>query len=149
MKKTKIVHAVALLLAVVAMLLPFATSFSVVTTAENGMSREEIVTCNYLDVALVERGFLFPMIVFGATILSAVILAVSFLASNRVIHIALLVFTATALVCALLPIVTQGLEFFTPTSLTITYLLVCTLVFSVQYVVGKYFRSPLEEEETE
>ena len=130
------------LLPIIGALLPFSISFSIIHTSPNAASYEEIVACSYLQVLRYDAVFFVPIIAFALMVLLAATRILSCFVYTRAIKIAETALSAVSLVSVLSLIFLQGLERFTPTSLAMAFLLLCSLVISIQQLTGSHFIDP-------
>lgn len=147
MNKTKLAHMITVVLAVVAMALPYGAVCRFITV-ENDLQRESIETYSYFDTFPFGCGNLWPLFTAISTCVLLLLLGYTYFGTEtKGLQTALLVFSCAAFVFSLLPLVLYGLKFFNTTALCISYLLGCSIVMSVQRLTGKYFVSPFEEAE--
>lgn len=123
-------------------LLPFSLSFSIIHTSPNAASYEEIVACSYLQAMQYDAVFFIPLLAFVLMVLLAVTVVLTYFVRARALKTAAVVLSAASLVSVLALILWQGLERFTPTSLTVAFLLLCSLVISLQQLTGLRFIDP-------
>ncbi len=149
-KKTIIVHTVTAVLAVAAMVLPIGAVCRFTAPAESGVYHETVETYSYFDLLPYGYANVGPLL---TAILSCVLLAVLLLSfvigEKKGLHIAMTVLSAAATITSLLPLFMFGIGYYTPTALTITYLLACSVLMSVQRLTGRFFEREEEQEETE
>ena len=127
--------------------MPFSLSYSVIDGPEGSTLYEKIVTCNYLQAAPYDHTYYVPIAATVLTILLVVAVGLLFFVQHRALYVTSVVLSAVSLVAVLSLIVLHGLERFTPTSLTMAYLLVCSLIMSVQLLTGKRFIDPTKDDE--
>lgn len=150
MKKTTVVHAVTVALAVAAMALPIGAVCRFTAPAESGVYHETVETYSYFDLLPYGYANVGPLL---TAILSCVLLLALLLSfvvgEKKGLHIALTALSALAVITSLLPLLMFGIDYYTPTALTITYLLSCSVLMSIQRLTGRFFERKEEREETE
>lgn len=148
MNKTKSVHFIAVLLAVVLMVLPYGGVLKFATPHEGGNTTSTLETFSYFDPMLYGYGNFGPFLaaLFSSVLLILLMLVLLFLKESPSVRIAMVVMSSCALFSSLLPLIMYGVEFFTMTGLLISFLLACSLLMSIQRLTGKYFDSKDEEE---
>ncbi len=151
MKKTKIVHLVAVALALVAMILPYGSICRIISPSATGVQHETLETYSYFDLFPFGYGNFAPFLtaILTVAVLALLVSYMCFLKESRMLQIVLMVISCAAFVFSLLPLVLYGLKFFNATAMIISYLLGLSAFFSYQRLIGRYFVSPYEEDETE
>ncbi len=145
--KARVIHLIAVILAAVCAFLPFSLSYSVIDGPEGSTLYEKIVTCNFLQAAPYDHTYYIPIAATILTILLVVAVGLLFFVQHRALCVAMTALSALALVSVLSLVFLHGPERFTPTSLTMAYLLACSLIMSVQNLTGKHFIDPTKEDE--
>ncbi len=145
--KARAIHLITVILAAVCAFLPFSLSYSVIDGPEGSTLYEKIVTCNYLQAAPYDHTYYVPIAAAVLTIVLVATVGLSCFIQHRALCVASVVLSAASLAVVLSLIFLHGLERFTPTSLTMAYLLVCSLIMSIQQLTGKHFIDPTKDDE--
>lgn len=148
MNKTKYTHFITVLLAVVVMVLPYGGVLKFVTPHDSGATTAEFQTYSYFNPILYGYGNVGPLLtaILTSALLLVLVVLLMLPTETHGAQVVITTLSALALVTSLLPLVMFGAEYFTMAGLLIAFLLVCSLIMSVQRLTGKYF---LNTEETD
>ncbi len=151
MKNHKLLHIIVVALAIAAMLLPWGAVLRFVTPSESGVQHETLKTYSYFDPINYGYANFAPFICAIVTSVLFLLLVFCYFGNeNKGMRVALAVLSGGAFVLSVLPLILYGFKYFNMTALTISYLLACSFMMSIQRLTGKYFlKEEEEEEETE
>lgn len=145
-KNTRAANGIAVLVAVICMLFPKGVTLQTFEMSANGVQHEVLTNCSFFDTTMFSVGNWYPFVTAVLTAMLCVCVGIGYWVEHKGLDWAACILSASALVLSFSPIIFYEKEHYTRVGMLISYLLVCSLIMSVQQLTGRYFQHYDSEE---